>query len=99
MSFSLIRTLLGRLEKEAGPEAGQQGPLYPAVREAITEVQAYARSHGGDIELVSVSDEGEVTIRLRGACRSCPMSAFTLRYGVEEQLRALVPGVGKIKQI
>lgn len=93
--MALIRNLLGRSRPE--PEA--QGPLYPEVRDAIASVQAYARSHGGEIELVGVSDEGDVTIRLRGACRGCPMSALTLKHGVEEQLQALVPGVRRVEQV
>ena len=92
--MTLLRNLLGRSRPE--PEA--QGPLYGAVRDAIASVQAYARSHGGEIDLVGVSEAGDVTIRLRGACRGCPMSGLTLKHGIEEQLRALVPGVGRIEQ-
>lgn len=93
--MALLRNLLQR----ARPEPGPQGPLYASVRDAISNVQAYARSHGGEIELVGVSDEGDVTIRLRGACRGCPMSGLTLKHGIEEQLRSLVPGVRKIEQV
>lgn len=92
--MTLIRNLLGRSRHE--PEA--QGPLYGAVLDAIASVQAYARSHGGEIELVGVSEAGDVTIRLRGACRGCPMAGLTLKHGIEEQLRTLVPGVGRIEQ-
>ena len=93
--MELLRNLLHRSRPE--PEA--QGPLYAPVREAIEGVQAYARSHGGEIQLVGVNDEGDVTIRLRGACRGCPMSALTLKHGIEEQLRTLVPGVGQIVSV
>ena len=93
--MSLIRNLLSRSRPE--PEA--QGPLYALVKEAMTSVQAYARSHGGEIELVRVNEQGDVTIRLRGACRGCPMSALTLKHGIEEQLREAVPGVGTIQQV
>ncbi len=93
--MTLIRNLLGR----SRPEPAAQGPLFSAVKDAIASVQAYARSHGGEIELVGVSDEGDVTIRLRGACRGCPMSALTLKHGVEEQLQSLVPGVRRVEQI
>lgn len=92
--MTLIRNLLGRARTE--PES--QGPLFAAVKECIGSVQAYARSHGGEIDLVGVSDEGDVTIRLRGACRGCPMSGLTLKHGIEEQLRAMVPGVRNILQ-
>jgi Fe-S cluster biogenesis protein NfuA len=78
---------------------GEMGPLYPQVRAAMLDVQAYARSHGGEIHLVGVSNEGDVTIRLTGACNGCPMSGLTLKHGIEEQLKALVPGVRKINEI
>lgn len=90
--MNLIRDLFRR-----GPvEPENPGPLYGQVKAAMEDVQAYARSHGGRIELLNVSDDGDVTIRLAGACRGCPMSALTLKHGIEEQLRVLVPGVRKI---
>lgn len=64
----------------------------------MEDVKAYARSHGGDIELVGVSDDGDVTVRMAGACRGCPMSAVTLKMGIEGQLRLLVPGVKRVIQ-
>lgn len=68
------------------------------VRDAMIDIQAYARSHGGEIHLLGVSDEGDVTIRMSGTCNGCPMSGLTLKHGIEEQLRALVPGVRKVVQ-
>jgi Fe-S cluster biogenesis protein NfuA len=65
----------------------------------MTEVQAYARSHGGAIELVSVSDSGDVTVKMSGACSGCPMSTITLKLGIESQLKLLVPGVGRVIQL
>lgn len=93
--MSLLTRLLGR--KDAIPE--DAGPLFGAVRDAMLDVQAYARSHGGDIQLLSVNESGDVRIRFRGACAGCPMSALTLKVGIEDRLRTLVPGVGKVEQI
>jgi len=90
--MNVIRNLFRRGE----PDAAAQGPLYPQVRNAMADVQAYARSHGGEIELVGVNDEGDVSLKLHGSCRGCPMSSVTIRLGVEEQLRVLVPGVRKV---
>jgi Fe-S cluster biogenesis protein NfuA len=70
--------------------------LYPAVRDALLEVQAYARSHGGQIELVSVDAEGVVTVRFNGACRGCPIADLTFKLGVEQQLKQLVLGVTRV---
>ena len=78
---------------------GEMGPLYPQVRAAILDVQAYARSHGGEIVLLGVSEDGDVSIRLTGACNGCPMSGLTLKHGIEEQLKVLVPGVRKVLQV
>jgi Fe-S cluster biogenesis protein NfuA len=85
---------LFRRYAEASPT--EQGALFGPVRDAMREVQAYARSHGGDIDLLGVSEEGDVRIRFRGTCVGCPMSSITLRLGVEERLKALVPGVRKV---
>ena len=94
--MSILSTLF---KKKAQDEPVEMGPLYPAVKEAMNEVQAYARSHGGHIDLLGVTDEGEVKIRLRGTCRGCPMSGITIRLGIEERLRILVPGVRRVTQI
>lgn len=77
----------------------EMGPLFPQVKSAMENVQAYARSHGGEIRLVGVTEEGDVKIKLFGACSGCPMSDLTLKHGIETQLRELVPGVRNIIQL
>ena len=91
--------LLDALFKRRETPPIEAGPLYPEVRRVMGDVQSYARSHGGEIHLVGVSVEGDVTIRMTGACKGCPMSAITLKLGIEQQLRALVPGVRTVVQI
>ena len=56
------------------------------------------QADGGDIELVSVSDDGIVRVRLTGACGSCPMSVMTLKQGVETYLKKMVPEVTSVVQ-
>ncbi|MCW5942618.1 MAG: NifU family protein [Fimbriimonadaceae bacterium] len=92
-------SLLSRLLGKRGPAPTEMGPLYEPVREAMREVQAYARSHGGQIHLLGVSPEGDVTIRMTGTCSGCPLSDITLKVGIERQLRLLVPGVGRVVQV
>jgi len=93
--MSMIRTLFRIPEAEPT----EMGPLYAKVKSAMEDVQAYARSHGGEIRLLGVSEHGDVKIKLSGACKGCPMSTLTLKHGIEEQLKQLVPGVGKIVQV
>ncbi len=71
----------------------ESGTLYDSVRIAIKDVQNFAKSHGGRIELVSVTDDGEVQVRFHGACVGCPMSDQTLKEGIEERIRSEVPDV------
>lgn len=77
----------------------EQGALFTQVMEAMEDVREYARSHGGEIELIGVTDGGEVTVKLHGACKTCPIAAITLKVGVEERLRILVPGIKKVKRL
>ena len=87
---------LRRVFSKGDEPKGHEGPLFAAVRDAMQDVQAYARSHGGTIQLVGVSDDGDVQVRFAGACKGCPLSGVTLKLGVEERLRVLVPGVRKV---
>lgn len=51
---------------------------------------------GGDVELISVDEDGVVTVKLQGACDGCPMAAMTLANGVERILKDRIPGVTKV---
>jgi Fe-S cluster biogenesis protein NfuA len=75
--------------------------LSEATRESIAkvlkeEIRPNLQADGGDIELVEVTDDGEVRVRLTGACSGCPFSAMTLAFGVERTLKDQVPEVVKV---
>jgi Fe-S cluster biogenesis protein NfuA len=63
------------------------------VEEALKLVRPQLQADGGDIELVDVDEEGNVKVKLLGACHGCPMSQMTLAWGVERLLKQKVPGV------
>lgn len=90
---------LFKLFAKREPNPADMGPLFEDVRAAIVDVQAYARSHGGQIHLLGVSEEGDVRIKLTGACNGCPLSDITLRNGIELHLKQLVPGVKRVVQV
>ncbi len=54
---------------------------------------------GGEIELVEVSEEGVVKVRLTGACAHCPFSSMTLASGVEQVLKQLIPEVIRVEAV
>lgn len=70
--------------------------LQEQVQIAINDVRPSLQADGGDIELVSVSDDGIVTVKLTGACGSCPMAQMTLKQGVERYLKKAVPEVKEV---
>jgi Fe-S cluster biogenesis protein NfuA/nitrite reductase/ring-hydroxylating ferredoxin subunit len=65
------------------------------VEEALDEVRPYIHSHGGQVELLGVSD-GVVELRMSGSCAGCAASAMTLKRGVEEALRKHYPGFKEV---
>ncbi len=80
----------------APSDATPDDALRMAVEEVVAgDVGAYVRSHGGDIELVSVSD-GRVEVRMTGTCTHCPAADETLGGRFETALRALHPQVREV---
>ena len=66
------------------------------IEAALNEIRPMLEGDGGNVELVSATDDGKVTVKLTGACGHCPMSQMTLRMGVERILRQRVPEVKEV---
>jgi Fe-S cluster biogenesis protein NfuA len=66
------------------------------VRQALEEVRPYLGSHGGDVELLGVSD-GVARVRLGGTCNGCPSSAVTLRNAIEEAIMSAAPELERVE--
>lgn len=90
----------------ARPDPAADAPREPITgeqRDRIARVIELMRpaiqADGGDVELVEVSEDGVVTVRLHGACVGCPSSEITLQGGIERNLRAHVPQVSAVRAI
>jgi Fe-S cluster biogenesis protein NfuA len=66
------------------------------VMRALDEVRPYLGSHGGDVELLRISD-GIAHLRLQGTCNGCPSSTATLRHAIEEAIARAAPEVERIE--
>ncbi len=73
--------------------------LREKVEEALAKIRPALQADGGDLELIDVSDDGTVKIKLTGACGSCPMSQMTLKMGIEQRLREEVPEVAMVEAV
>lgn len=69
------------------------------VRKALDKVRPFLQADNGDVELVEVSEDGIVKVRLLGACELCPLSIMTLRAGIERSILNDVPGVKRIESV
>ena len=69
------------------------------VEQALEKIRPMLAADGGDVELVEVSDDGIVKLKLTGTCGCCPMSQMTLKMGIERLLKEAVPEVKEVVAI
>ncbi len=69
------------------------------VQAALDTVRPALQADGGDCELVDVTEDGTVKVRLTGACGGCPMSQMTLKAGIERVLKEKVPAVKSVEAV
>jgi Fe-S cluster biogenesis protein NfuA/nitrite reductase/ring-hydroxylating ferredoxin subunit len=76
--------------------------VHRRVAEALDRVRPYLGSHGGDVDLLEVTDGPEgttVLLAFTGSCKSCPSSAVTLELAVEDAVRAAAPEIASIEVV
>ena len=69
------------------------------VEKVLGMVRPALQADGGDVELVDISEDGVVSVKLKGACGSCPMSTMTLKMGIEKTLQEKIPAVKSVVQV
>ncbi len=67
--------------------------LIDKVNLAIDQLRPFLHADGGDIELVDITSDYVVRVRLLGACKDCSMSSMTLKAGLEDAIRVAAPEV------
>ncbi len=69
------------------------------VEAILDEIRPSLQADGGDVELVDVTEDGIVKVRLKGACAGCPMSTLTLKNGIERVLKSEIPEVKSVQSV
>jgi len=69
------------------------------IQKALNNIRPYLQADNGDVELVDISNDGIVKVRLLGACEICPLSIMTLRAGIERAIMREVPAVKRIEAV
>jgi Fe-S cluster biogenesis protein NfuA len=74
-------------------------PVKERIMAGLDNIRPYLQADGGDIDLIEVTEDMVVKVRLTGACGTCPMSMQTLRAGVEHTLRKVAPEIKEVVNI
>jgi Fe-S cluster biogenesis protein NfuA len=69
------------------------------VEQVLNEIRPALQADGGDVELVEVTPDGIVKVKLTGACHGCPMAQMTLSQGIETQLKDAIPEVKGVEAV
>ena len=80
-------------------EARKEQAMKEKVQAALDRVRKNLQADGGDAQLVDVTPEGVVKVRLQGACKGCPMSQMTLKRGIEATIMSEVPEVVRVEAV
>ncbi len=73
--------------------------LIEKVESALDSIRPYLEADGGNVKVLNVTSDNIVMLELLGACGSCPMSAMTLRAGVEDAIKRAVPEITGVQAI
>lgn len=63
------------------------------IKEVLEKIRPQLQMDGGDVELVSIEDDGTVKVRLQGHCAGCMHAQETLKMGIERAIQQFVPEV------
>lgn len=69
------------------------------VQEAINQIRPNLQADGGDVDLIEVTEDGIVKVKLLGACQGCPMSQMTLKKGIQKFLQDKIPEVKEVVSV
>ncbi|MEM7109407.1 MAG: NifU family protein [Bacteroidota bacterium] len=73
--------------------------LFEKIEEALDGIRPYLETDGGDVKILDISPDLDIKLELLGACGSCPMSTMTLKAGVEEAIRKVVPEIRSVEAV
>ena len=77
----------------------ERDELVRNVEAAIVKLRPYLEADGGDMELVEITEENVVRVRLLGACKTCSMSIMTMKAGLEESIKKIAPEITRVEAV
>ena len=69
------------------------------IEDALEQIRPYLQADGGNVSFVEVTSDNVVKIQLLGACKSCSMSTMTMKAGIEESIKRVLPEIVRVEAI
>ena len=69
------------------------------IEKALDTIRPYLEADGGNVKIVDLSEDMVLQLELTGACSSCPMSTMTLKAGVEEAIKKVIPEIIRVEAV
>ncbi len=79
--------------------ANIENPLISQVESALDTIRPYLAADGGNVKLTAITEAMVVELELLGSCGSCPMSAMTMKAGIEQAILSAVPQIKGVKAV
>ena len=73
--------------------------LNEKIESALDQIRPYLQADGGDVSFVEITPDNVMRIKLLGACKSCSMSAMTMKAGIEETLKKVLPDIKAVEAV
>lgn len=80
-------------------ETAELNSIKGRVEDALQSMRPFLQADGGDVELVAITDEMDVQLRLTGSCKDCSMSEMTMKAGIEDGIRRMAPEIRNVQAI
>ena len=77
----------------------QKATIEKKVLNALSQIRPYLQQDGGDVEYVDMTAEGVVIVRLQGHCGTCPHAMQTLKQGIEQAIKRVIPEVKSVERV
>lgn len=84
--------------KTLKPNNDSKQELFSQIELILSDLRPYITSHGGDVSLIKVEDQ-IVFIKFTGTCVSCPLSFYTVTYGIERHIKSKIPEIIRVEVI
>lgn len=73
--------------------------LFEKVELALNAIRPFLHRDHGDVELVEITSDLVVKVKLHGNCVDCSMSAMTMKIGIEKSILRAIPNITKVEAI